>query len=58
MTKKMILIYPYLRDFPIGIYTVELDEELPCCYIISYGLRYIHNYDRFVEPSSLLLELL
>ena len=53
MNKKLILIRPIYKDIPIGVYEIELENFN--CYTIK-GL--FHNKDRFVECSSLLLELL
>ncbi len=52
MNKKLILIKQVYKHIPIGIY--EIEHENLECYVIK-GL--LHNKSRFVECSSLLLEL-
>jgi hypothetical protein len=52
MSKKVILITQVYKHIPIGIY--EIEHENLECYVIK-GL--LHNKSRFVECSSLLLEL-
>ena len=53
---SMLLIEPYLDRCPIGIYQVIVDQEGFSIYID--GRFFHHHASRFVEPSSLLLELL
>lgn len=52
VSKLVFLIDPYLKDIPVGIYEVE--HELLHSYIIK---GFYHNKERFIKPSSLLLEL-
>jgi hypothetical protein len=50
--KLMLLIKPYLLEYPSGFYYVR--ELTDFSYLIN-GM--IHNKDRFVDPYPLLLEL-
>jgi hypothetical protein len=52
MNKKLILIKQVYKHIPIGIY--EIEHENSNCYLIR---GFFHNKIRFVECSSLLLEL-
>jgi hypothetical protein len=52
MRKKVILIKQVYYDIPIGVY--EIEHENSNCYLIR---GFFHNKIRFVECSSLLLEL-
>lgn len=52
MAKIVILVKPLLEFIPIGVYEIEYENDN--CYVIE-GM--FHNKDRFVECSSLLLEL-
>ena len=52
-TKLMLLIEPYLIDFPAGLYYVTEIENSDFYYINGMS----HHNSRFVEPSSLLMEL-
>lgn len=53
MTKIVFLVAPMMPLIPKGFYSVEYENEE--CYVI-HGI--FHNKRRFIEPSSLLLELL
>ena len=53
MTKIVFLVAPMMSYIPKGFYPVEHENEN--CYVI-HGI--FHNKRRFIEPSSLLLELL
>lgn len=50
----MLLIEPYLVKYPVGIYSVENYNDLNDCYYID-GMA--HHRSRFVQPSTLVLEL-
>jgi hypothetical protein len=52
-TKLMFLVESYLTDFPIGLYYVTDYGDYSCYYINGIS----HHKSRFIEPSSLLLEL-
>lgn len=51
----MFLIDPYLDQFPIGVYDVSIEEHGFSIY--KEGRFHYHDASRFIEPSSLLLEL-
>lgn len=53
VTKIVFLVAPMMSYIPKGFYSVEHESEN--CYVI-HGIY--HNKRRFIEPSSLLLELL
>lgn len=55
--KLMYLYQPYLVAYPVGVYTVQItkDSHINDCYYID-GVA--HNKFRFIEVSSLLLELI
>jgi hypothetical protein len=52
MSKKVILITQVYKDIPIGVYDIEYEELT--CYLIR---GFFHHKNRFIECSSLLLEL-
>jgi hypothetical protein len=51
----MVLIKPYRDEFPIGVYMVIREQFGYSIY--SNGKYFYHDASRFVEPSSLILEL-
>ncbi len=54
MTSKLVLIRPLYTTIPAGLYEVFIHEEADSIYWIG---NFAHNANRFIEPSSLLLEL-
>lgn len=50
--KRVVLIKPIHKSIPAGVYEVQHENDK--CYVIE-GM--FHNKERFVECSSLLLEL-
>jgi hypothetical protein len=50
----MLLIEPYLVKYPVGVYFVEDYNDINDCYYID-GMA--HHRSRFVQPSTLVLEL-
>lgn len=54
VTKKLLLIRPLYVAIPVGIYEVVEYDTWHNIYFIN---EFAHNFDRFVEPSSLMLEL-
>lgn len=55
VTKKLMLINPLYTTIPAGVYDVVVYDNWQEIYWIN---EFAHNASRFVEPSSLLLELL
>ncbi len=54
VTRKLVLIRPLYTNIPAGLYEVFIHEEADSIYWIN---EFAHNANRFIEPSSLLLEL-
>lgn len=52
VTKVVHLIKPLFSHIPMGLYEVEYENSE--CYIIN---GFFHNKNRFIDPSSLILEL-
>jgi hypothetical protein len=53
--KKLFLIKPLYVGIPCGVYEVEVISGWQDVYWIN---GFAHNRSRFVEPSSLILELI
>lgn len=54
VTRKLVLIRPLYTTIPAGLYEVFIHEDEDSIYWIN---EFAHNANRFIEPSSLLLEL-
>lgn len=54
VTKKLVLVNPVYATIPAGIYEVVIYDSWQDIYWIN---DFAHNSNRFVEPSSLMLEL-
>lgn len=54
VTKKLVLINPLYVSIPAGVYEVIVYDSWQDIYWIN---EFAHNASRFVEPSSLILEL-
>jgi hypothetical protein len=54
VTKKLVLVKPLYTTIPAGVYEVVVYDSWQNIYWIN---EFAHNANRFVEPSSLILEL-